>query len=135
MFNCVYLCSLCILVSVASPMVPGGMRNIHEGKVSEQMGTANHHPDRNNSDDYMNMVHRLGNEVLLILLSTTEYMSISYSLPWYNAALVGSSSWIGTHPIDLFYSSHLDVSSMGKPHPLPHSPTLCVSSVRRDRTL
>ncbi|KAM6959390.1 nipped-B-like protein A [Aplochiton taeniatus] len=41
-------------VSVASPMVPGGMRNIHEGKAGQ---IANIHPD-----DYMNIVHRLGNE-------------------------------------------------------------------------
>lgn len=51
-------------VSVASPMVPGGIRNIHEGKVSGQMGNAtNHHPDRHGTDDYLNIVHRLGNEV------------------------------------------------------------------------
>uniref|UniRef100_UPI003AAB0814 nipped-B-like protein A n=1 Tax=Centroberyx gerrardi TaxID=166262 RepID=UPI003AAB0814 len=50
-------------VSVASPMVPGGIRNIHEGKVSGQMAnTANHHPDRHGTEDYMNIVHRLGNE-------------------------------------------------------------------------
>jgi len=51
-------------VSVASPMVPGGIRNIHEGKGSGQMGNAtNHHPDRHGTDDYLNIVHRLGNEV------------------------------------------------------------------------
>ncbi|XP_029115450.1 nipped-B-like protein A isoform X4 [Scleropages formosus] len=53
------------LVSVASPMVPGGMRNIHEAKVSGPMSSsgANHHPDRHgSSDDYMNIVHRLGSE-------------------------------------------------------------------------
>ncbi|KAK9522830.1 hypothetical protein VZT92_019272 [Zoarces viviparus] len=45
-------------VSVASPMVPGGIRNIHEGKVSGQMANAaNHH-----SEDYMNIVHRLSTE-------------------------------------------------------------------------
>ncbi|XP_071369345.1 nipped-B-like protein A isoform X2 [Centroberyx affinis] len=50
-------------VSVASPMVPGGIRNIHEGKVSGQMAnTANHHPDRHGTEDYMNIVHRLGND-------------------------------------------------------------------------
>uniref|UniRef100_A0A668ANJ4 Nipped-B protein n=1 Tax=Myripristis murdjan TaxID=586833 RepID=A0A668ANJ4_9TELE len=50
-------------VSVASPMVPGGIRNIHEGKVSGQMAnTANHHPDRHGTDDYLNIVPRLGNE-------------------------------------------------------------------------
>ncbi|XP_028270617.1 nipped-B-like protein A isoform X3 [Parambassis ranga] len=50
-------------VSVASPMVPGGIRNIHEGKVSGPMANAaNHHSDRHGTEDYMNIVHRLGNE-------------------------------------------------------------------------
>ncbi|XP_030215405.1 nipped-B-like protein A isoform X1 [Gadus morhua] len=50
-------------VSVASPMVSGGIRNLHEGKVSGQMTNAtNHHPDRHGTDDYLNIVHRLGNE-------------------------------------------------------------------------
>uniref|UniRef100_A0A673CBA7 Nipped-B protein n=1 Tax=Sphaeramia orbicularis TaxID=375764 RepID=A0A673CBA7_9TELE len=50
-------------VSVASPMVPGGIRNIHEGKVSGQMANAaNHHSDRHGTEDYMNIVHRLGSE-------------------------------------------------------------------------
>ncbi|XP_077571066.1 nipped-B-like protein A isoform X3 [Stigmatopora nigra] len=50
-------------VSVASPMVPGSIRNIHEGKVSGQMAnTANHHPDRYGTDDYLNIVHRSGSE-------------------------------------------------------------------------
>ena len=45
-----------VIVSVASPMVPGGMRNIHDSKVSGQMASnsANH----NSSEDYMGMVHR-----------------------------------------------------------------------------
>ncbi|KAE8292100.1 Nipped-B-like protein Delangin SCC2-like protein [Larimichthys crocea] len=50
-------------VSVTSPMVPGGIRNIHEGKVSGQMGNAaNHHSDRHGTEDYLNIVHRLSNE-------------------------------------------------------------------------
>ncbi|KAM3849697.1 LOW QUALITY PROTEIN: nipped-B-like protein B [Diretmus argenteus] len=50
-------------LSVASPMVPGGIRNIHEGKVSGHMANAaNHHPDRHGTEDYLNIVHRLGNE-------------------------------------------------------------------------
>ncbi|XP_054466496.1 nipped-B-like protein A isoform X2 [Anoplopoma fimbria] len=50
-------------VSVASPMVPGGIRNIHEGKVSGQMANAaNHHSDRHGTEDYMNIVHRLSSE-------------------------------------------------------------------------
>ncbi|XP_027889333.1 nipped-B-like protein A isoform X1 [Xiphophorus couchianus] len=49
--------------SVASPMVPGGIRNIQEGKVSGQLSNApNHHSDRHGTDDYMNIVQRLGNE-------------------------------------------------------------------------
>nr|XP_040050990.1 nipped-B-like protein A isoform X1 [Gasterosteus aculeatus aculeatus] len=50
-------------VSVASPMVPGGIRNIHEGKVSGQMANAaNHHSDRHGTEDYMNIVHRMSTE-------------------------------------------------------------------------
>lgn len=50
-------------VSVASPMVPGGIRNIHEGKVSGQMANAaNHHSERHGTEDYLNIVHRLGSE-------------------------------------------------------------------------
>uniref|UniRef100_UPI0037E95CD1 nipped-B-like protein A isoform X3 n=1 Tax=Semicossyphus pulcher TaxID=241346 RepID=UPI0037E95CD1 len=50
-------------VSVASPMVPGGIRNIHEGKVSGQMANAaNHHSERHGTEDYLNIVHRLSNE-------------------------------------------------------------------------
>ncbi|KAM3849901.1 nipped-B-like protein B [Diretmus argenteus] len=44
-----------VTVSVASPMVPGGIRNIHEGKVSGHMANAaNHHPDRHGTEDYLN---------------------------------------------------------------------------------
>ncbi|XP_061881828.1 nipped-B-like protein A isoform X3 [Entelurus aequoreus] len=50
-------------VSVASPMVPGSIPNLHEGKVSGQMAnTANHHSDRHGTDDYLNIVHRIGSE-------------------------------------------------------------------------
>ncbi|XP_061757800.1 nipped-B-like protein A isoform X3 [Nerophis ophidion] len=50
-------------VSVASPMVAGSLPNIHEGKVSGQMAnTANHHSDRHGTDDYLNIVHRIGSE-------------------------------------------------------------------------
>eukprot|EP00066_Takifugu_rubripes_P024592 XP_011613858.1 PREDICTED: nipped-B-like protein isoform X2 [Takifugu rubripes] len=50
-------------VSVTSPMVPGGIRNIHEGKVSGQLaGASNHLSDRHGTEDYMNIVHRLSNE-------------------------------------------------------------------------
>lgn len=53
-----------LAVSVASPMVPGGIRNIHEGKVSGQMANAaNHHSDRHGTEDYMNIVHRMSTEV------------------------------------------------------------------------
>lgn len=45
-------------------MVPGGIRNIHEGKVSGQMANAaNHHSDRHGTEDYLNIVHRLSSEV------------------------------------------------------------------------
>ncbi|XP_041854737.1 nipped-B-like protein A isoform X1 [Melanotaenia boesemani] len=50
-------------VSVASPMVPGGVRNIHEGKVSGQIASApNHHSDRHGTEEYLNIVQRLGSE-------------------------------------------------------------------------
>ncbi|XP_015229806.1 PREDICTED: nipped-B-like protein isoform X3 [Cyprinodon variegatus] len=52
-----------IQASVTSPMVPGGIRNIQEGKVSGQLPNApNHHSDRHGTDDYMNIVQRLGSE-------------------------------------------------------------------------
>ncbi|CAB1352907.1 unnamed protein product, partial [Coregonus sp. 'balchen'] len=49
---------------VASPMVPGGMRNIHDNKVSGQISSnsANHNARHGSNEDYMNIVHRLGNE-------------------------------------------------------------------------
>ncbi|MGH0176631.1 UNVERIFIED_CONTAM: hypothetical protein FKN15_073655 [Acipenser sinensis] len=54
-------------VSVASPMVAGSMRNIHENKMSGQVSSnsANHHADNSrhgSNEDYLHMVHRLGNE-------------------------------------------------------------------------
>ncbi|KAL7848308.1 hypothetical protein AOLI_G00230260 [Acnodon oligacanthus] len=51
-------------VSVASPMVPGGMRNIHDNKVSGQMSSnsANHNARHCSNEEYMNIVHRLGSE-------------------------------------------------------------------------
>lgn len=51
-----------LLGSVSSPMVPGSIRNIHEG----QMGNAaNHHSDRHGTEDYLNIVQRLSSEVQL----------------------------------------------------------------------
>lgn len=46
-------------------MVPGGMRNIHDNKVSGQISSnsANHNARHGSNEDYMNIVHRLGNEV------------------------------------------------------------------------
>lgn len=49
-------------------MVPGGIRNIHEGKVSSQLaGASNHLSDRHGTEDYLNIVHRLSNEVWLAI--------------------------------------------------------------------
>ncbi|XP_073400050.1 nipped-B-like protein isoform X2 [Dendrobates tinctorius] len=53
--------------SVSSPIVAGGLRNLHENKVSGQLGgnSANHHADNSRhstSEDYLQMVHRLGSE-------------------------------------------------------------------------
>ncbi|KAG2465755.1 NIPBL protein, partial [Polypterus senegalus] len=54
-------------VCVASSMVPGSMRNIHDNKVCGQMSSnsANHHADNSrhgSNEDYLHLVHRLGNE-------------------------------------------------------------------------
>ncbi|XP_068106831.1 nipped-B-like protein isoform X3 [Hyperolius riggenbachi] len=51
----------------ASPIVAGGLRNLHENKVSGQLSgnSANHHADNSRhstSEDYLQMVHRLGSE-------------------------------------------------------------------------
>ncbi|XP_040194405.1 nipped-B-like protein isoform X3 [Rana temporaria] len=53
--------------SVSSPIVAGGLRNLHENKVSGQLSgnSANHHADNSRhstSEDYLQMVHRLGSE-------------------------------------------------------------------------
>lgn len=56
-------------------MVPGGIRNIHEGKVSGQMANAaNHHSDRHGTEDYLNIVHRLSSEVQ----SLSTFMTQNY---------------------------------------------------------
>ncbi|OCT98781.1 hypothetical protein XELAEV_18011015mg [Xenopus laevis] len=53
--------------SVSSPIVAGGLRNLHENKVSGQLSgsSANHHADNSRhgtTEDYLQMVHRLGGE-------------------------------------------------------------------------
>ncbi|XP_008114314.1 nipped-B-like protein isoform X4 [Anolis carolinensis] len=53
--------------SVSSPIVSGGMRNIHENKVASQLSgsSANHHADNSrhgSNEDYLQMVHRISNE-------------------------------------------------------------------------
>uniref|UniRef100_A0A7M4FC57 Nipped-B protein n=1 Tax=Crocodylus porosus TaxID=8502 RepID=A0A7M4FC57_CROPO len=53
--------------SVSSPIVSGGMRNIHENKVSSQLSgnSANHHADNTrhgSNEDYLQMVHRLSSD-------------------------------------------------------------------------
>uniref|UniRef100_A0A8C8SW00 Nipped-B protein n=1 Tax=Pelusios castaneus TaxID=367368 RepID=A0A8C8SW00_9SAUR len=53
--------------SVSSPIVSGGMRNIHESKVSSQLSgnSANHHADNSrhgSNEDYLQMVHRLSSD-------------------------------------------------------------------------
>uniref|UniRef100_A0A8C7GV06 Nipped-B protein n=1 Tax=Oncorhynchus kisutch TaxID=8019 RepID=A0A8C7GV06_ONCKI len=49
---------------VASPVVPASMRNIHDNTVSGQISSnsANHNARHGSNEDYMNIVHRLGNE-------------------------------------------------------------------------
>ncbi|KAG8456703.1 hypothetical protein GDO86_002475 [Hymenochirus boettgeri] len=53
--------------SVSSPVVAGGLRNLHENKVSGQLSgnSANHHADNSRhgtTEDYLQMVQRLGGE-------------------------------------------------------------------------
>ncbi|XP_039203854.1 nipped-B-like protein isoform X3 [Crotalus tigris] len=52
--------------SVSSPIVSGGMRSIHENKITSQLGSStNHHPDNSrhgSSEDYLHMVHRISSE-------------------------------------------------------------------------
>ncbi|XP_011952436.1 nipped-B-like protein isoform X4 [Ovis aries] len=53
--------------SVSSPIVAGGLRNLHDNKVSGSLSgnSANHHADNprhGSSDDYLHMVHRLSND-------------------------------------------------------------------------
>ncbi|XP_021117152.1 nipped-B-like protein isoform X3 [Heterocephalus glaber] len=53
--------------SVSSPIVAGGLRNIHDNKVSGPLSgnSANHHTDNprhGSSDDYLHMVHRLSSD-------------------------------------------------------------------------
>uniref|UniRef100_A0A8D0GLK0 Nipped-B protein n=1 Tax=Sphenodon punctatus TaxID=8508 RepID=A0A8D0GLK0_SPHPU len=56
-----------IQASVSSPIVSGGMRNIHENKVSSQLSgsSANHHADNSrhgSNEDYLQIVHRLSSD-------------------------------------------------------------------------
>nr|XP_060490042.1 nipped-B-like protein [Panthera onca] len=58
---------LLISASVSSPIVAGGLRNIHDNKVSGPLSgnSANHHADNprhGSSDDYLHMVHRLSSD-------------------------------------------------------------------------
>uniref|UniRef100_A0A8D1U1R8 Nipped-B protein n=1 Tax=Sus scrofa TaxID=9823 RepID=A0A8D1U1R8_PIG len=53
--------------SVSSPIVAGGLRNLHDNKVSGSLSgnSANHHADNprhGSSDDYLHMVHRLSSD-------------------------------------------------------------------------
>uniref|UniRef100_A0A6J0TZ59 Nipped-B protein n=1 Tax=Pogona vitticeps TaxID=103695 RepID=A0A6J0TZ59_9SAUR len=53
--------------SVSSPVISGGMRNIHENKVTSQLSSssANHHTDNSrhaSNEDYLQMVHRINSE-------------------------------------------------------------------------
>ncbi|XP_073685456.1 nipped-B-like protein B [Garra rufa] len=50
-------------VSVSSPIVPGGIRNIHDNKVSCQVsGNSNHNARHCSNDEYISIVQRLGND-------------------------------------------------------------------------
>lgn len=55
---------VCVAVSVSSPIVPGGMRNIHDNKVSCQVsGNSNHNARHCSNDEYISIVQRLANDV------------------------------------------------------------------------
>uniref|UniRef100_A0A8C1JGV1 Nipped-B protein n=1 Tax=Cyprinus carpio TaxID=7962 RepID=A0A8C1JGV1_CYPCA len=50
-------------VSVSNPIVPVGMRNIHDNKVSCQVsGNSNHNARHCSNDEYISIVQRLGND-------------------------------------------------------------------------
>lgn len=72
-------------------MVPGSIRNIHEGKVSGQMANAaNHHSDRHGTEDYLNIVHRLSNEVQrhkLKMWSHSDFVMLADKLLLNNSTL------------------------------------------------
>lgn len=62
-----------IPASVSSPIVAGGLRNIHDNKVAGPLpgNSANHHADNprhGSSDDYLHMVHRLSSDVCNVLV-------------------------------------------------------------------
>ena len=68
-----FLKFLLISASVSSPIVAGGLRNLHDNKVSGSLSgnSANHHADNprhGSSDDYLHMVHRLSSDVCNILV-------------------------------------------------------------------
>nr|BAE92522.1 Scc2-2A [Xenopus laevis] len=51
--------------SVSSPIVAGGLRNLHENKVQQSGSSTNHHADNSRhgtTEDYLQMVQRLGGE-------------------------------------------------------------------------
>lgn len=58
---------LFLSVLVASPLVSGGVRTVHDNKVSGQLSnnSSNHNARPGSNEDYLNMVPRLGNEVIL----------------------------------------------------------------------
>lgn len=63
-----FLKFLLISASVSSPIVAGGLRNLHDNKVSGSLSgnSANHHADNprhGSSDDYLHMVHRISSDV------------------------------------------------------------------------
>ncbi|XP_043932364.1 nipped-B-like protein [Protopterus annectens] len=64
--------------SVSSPMVPGNIRNMHDSKLSNQLSSnsSNHHPDgsrHGSNEDYLHIVHRLGNEDDSSMRSTPSF--------------------------------------------------------------
>ena len=55
-----------LAVILLSVLLAGGVRNSHDNKVSGQLSSnsTNHNTRLGSDEEYMNMAHRLGNEVM-----------------------------------------------------------------------
>lgn len=88
-----FILSYIVSASVSSPIVSGGMRNIHENKVTSQLSgsSANHHADNSrhgSNEDYLQMVHRISSDVCNMHLFWLASI-IQPSFPNYNLSISG----------------------------------------------